>query len=150
MRQKMIEEDLVECVIALVGNLFYGAGVSACILFLSNAKPAEHRGKICLIDATTIYTAQRAKNIMTEENIDRVYRLWTGYQNVTDYCAVVDLDTVRSKDFTLSVNSYIEKTPAPPLDPAKVRREFMAALQEVRDSEENLLRLLKEGGYIDG
>lgn len=150
MRQKMIEEDLVECVIALVGNLFYGAGVSACILFLSNAKPAEHRGKICLIDATTIYTAQRAKNIMTEENINRVYRLWTEYQNVTDYCAVVDLNTVRSKGFTLSVNSYIEKTPAPPLDPAKVRREFMAALQEVRDSEENLLRLLKEGGYIDG
>lgn len=73
MRKKLIESDMLECVIALVGNLFYGAGVSACILFINSNKPAAHRGKVCLIDATGIYTAQRAKNIMTEENTDEVY-----------------------------------------------------------------------------
>ena len=149
-RRKMIETDAVECVVALVGNLFYGAGVSACILFLNNNKPLAHRGKICMIDATNIYTAQRAKNIMTEADTDRVFRLWQGYENVIDYCAVVDLDTIRAKDFTLSVNNYIEKTPAPPIDPKKVRAEFYAALKEVRDSEDALIKLLKEGGYIDG
>lgn len=149
-RKKMIETDCVECVIALVGNLFYGAGVSACILFLNNNKPLAHRQKICLIDATNIYTAQRAKNIMTEADIDKVYSLWTDYKDVVDRCAVVDLNTIREKDYTLSVNTYIEKSPAPPIDPAKVRREFMDALKEVRESEAALMKLLKEGGYIDG
>ena len=149
-RQKMIETDVIECVIALVGNLFYGAGVSACILFLNNNKPLAHRGKICMIDATNIYTAQRAKNVMTEANTDQVFRLWQKYENVIDKCAVVDLETIKSKDYTLSVNTYIEKTPAPPIDPKKVRTEFYAALKEVHDSEEALMRLLKEGGYIDG
>ncbi len=149
-RKKMIETDCVECVIALVGNLFYGAGVSACILFLNNNKPLTHRGKICMIDATGIYTAQRAKNVMTQADTDRVYRLWQGYESVIDKCAIVDLDTIRSKDYTLSVNSYIEKTPAPPINPKKVRAEFFAALKEVHDSETALMQLLKEGGYIDG
>lgn len=149
-RKKMIETDCVECVIALVGNLFYGAGVSACILFLNNNKPLAHRGKICMIDATGIYTAQRAKNVMNEADTDQVYRLWHGYESVIDKCAIVDLDTIRSKNYTLSVNSYIEKTPAPPIDPKKIRTEFFAALKEVHDSETALMQLLKEGGYIDG
>ena len=149
-RQKMIETDCIECVITLVGNLFYGAGVSACILFLNNNKPLAHRHKICMIDASGIYTAQRAKNIMTEADTDKVYALWTDYKNVIDRCAIVDLDTIQEKGYTLSVNTYIEKSPAPPIDPAKVRREFMDALKEVQESEEALMKLLKEGGYIDG
>lgn len=149
-RQRMIETDTVECVIALVGNLFYGAGVSACILFLNNNKPLAHRHKICMIDATNIYTAQRAKNVMTEADTDKVYSLWTDYKDVIDYCAIVDLDTVREKGYTLSVNTYIEKTPAPPIDPVKVRREFFDAMKEVQESEAALMKLLKEGGYIDG
>ncbi len=149
-RQKMIETDCIECVITLVGNLFYGAGVSACILFLNNNKPLAHRGKICMIDATNIYTAQRAKNIMTESDTDQVYRLWQDYKDVIDKCAIVDLETIRAKDYTLSVNAYIEKTPAPPIDPKKVRAEFFAALNEVQESEAALMQLLKEGGYING
>ena len=149
-RQKMIETDCIECVIALVGNLFYGAGVSACILFLNNNKPLAHRQKICMIDATNIYTAQRAKNVMTEADVDKVFSLWSDYKNVVDRCAIVDLDTIKEKGYTLSVNTYIEKSPAPPIDPKKVREEFMAALNEVHESEAALMELLKKGGYIDG
>jgi len=149
-RQKMIESDIVECVITLVGNLFYGAGVSACILFLNNNKPAEHRGKICLIDGSTMFTPQRAKNIMTEADVQKVYDLWLGYKDVIDKCAIVDMDRLRENKFTLAVNSYIEKSPAPPIDPKKVRADFMAALQRVKDSESKLMQLLQEGGYIDG
>lgn len=150
LRQKLIETDSLECVINLVGNLFYGAGVSACILYFNQNKTPSHRGKVCLIDATEFYTPQRAKNIMTEADTDAVYALWQAYENKSDRCAVVTLDDIRAKDYTLSVNSYIEKTPTPPIDPKRVRREFMAALQEVRKSEAALIELLKEGGYIDG
>jgi len=149
MRKKLIESDMLECVVALVGNLFYGAGVSACILFINSNKPAAHRGKVCLIDATGIYTAQRAKNVMTEADTDEVFRLWENYESVIDKAAVVTLDTLREKDYTLSVNTYIEKTPAEVMDPAKVRRQFMEALQAVHNAEENLKKLLQEGGYLN-
>lgn len=149
-RQRMIESDIIECVITLVGNLFYGTGVSACILFLNNNKPLSHRGKICMIDGTGIYTAMRAKNVMTEANTAEVYKYWSEYKNVIDKCAIVDIEKIAKNGYSLAVNSYIEKTPAPTMDPKKVRRDFMEAVEEVRKRDEILQMLLKEGGYIDG
>ena len=147
---QLIESDKLEAVITLVGGVFYGAGVSACILFLNNHKPVPHQGKVCMIDASSIFTPKRAQNIMTEEDISRVYKLWQDYKNVIDYCAVVDLETIQEKGYTLSVNTYIEKTQAAAISPAEVRRNFMDALEEVKAAEAELTRLLQEGGYING
>lgn len=149
-RKQLIESDKLEAIITLVGGVFYGAGVSACILFLNNNKPASHQGKVCMIDASTIYTAKRAQNIMTEEDIARVYQLWQDYRSVIDYCAIVELETIREKGYTLSVNSYIEKTQAPTVSPAEVRKKFFEALEEVKAAEAALTQLLEEGGYING
>jgi len=149
-RKQLIESDKLEAVITLVGGVFYGAGVSACILFLNNNKPAAHRGKVCMIDAGTIYTPKRAQNIMTEEDITRVFKLWQDYKNVIDLCAVVDLETIRQKDYTLSVNNYIERTQAAVASPAEVRKRYLEALTEVKEAEQELTRLLQEGGYING
>lgn len=149
-RKQLIESDKLEAVITLVGGVFYGAGVSACILFLNNNKPASHSGKVCMIDASTIYTAKRAQNIMSEEDIARVYQLWLDYRSVIDYCAIVDLETIREKGYTLSVNTYIEKTQALTVSPAEVRKKFFEALEEVKAAEAALTQLLEEGGYING
>lgn len=75
-RKQLVESDKLDCIITLVGGVFYSTGVSACILFLNNNKPTTHRGKICMIDASTIYTPQRAQNIMTEDDIQKVYSLF--------------------------------------------------------------------------
>lgn len=63
---------------------------------------------------------------------------------------IVDMDRLRENKFTLAVNSYIEKSPAPPIYPKKVRSDFIAALQRVKDCEARMIQLLQEGGYIDG
>ena len=148
-RKKMIETDCVECVITLVGNLFYGAGVSACILFLNNNKSLGHRGKICMIDATNIYTAQRAQNIMTEEDIQKVFNLYADYQDVIDYAKVVTLDEIDKAGYTLAVNSYIERTKAEGVPPEVVRKQYFEALERVQKAETRMKELLVAGGYID-
>ena len=148
MRQKMIESDALECVINLVGGVFFGAGVSACILYFNNNKPATHRGKVCLIDATKIYTAKRAQNEMSEADIARVYKLWMDYADVKDYVKIVSLDDLAAHDFTLAVNTYVEKTAAKSISPEETRRNFAAALKEVEESESALIDILKEEGYL--
>lgn len=149
MRQKLIESDLLDCVITLASGVFYSTGVSACILYLNNHKPAAHKGKICLVNAETIYTAQRAQNIMTEDDVNRVFKLYTDYQDVTDYAKVMTLDEIKDKDYTLAVNTYIEKTKAETKDPAQVHTEFFAALEDVKVKEERMKQLLREGGYLN-
>jgi type I restriction enzyme M protein len=147
-RKKLVESDKLECVIALVSGIFYSTGVSACILVLNNNKPPEHTEKVCLIDASGIYTPQRAQNIMTEQNVQDVFALYERYENVIEKSQVVSLQNIRDKNYSLSVNNYIEKIPLDTISPGEVRDKFHAALDEVKVAEAKLIRLLTEGGYI--
>lgn len=148
-RQKLIESDKLEAVITFVGGLFYGAGVSACTLVLNNNKPAERKGKVILIDGSTLYTALRAQNIMTDENVEAAYKLYADYQDVIDLAKVVTIEEIAAKDFTLSVNSYIEKTQQEVVDPAVVRQRYFDAVEEVRAAEDSLLELLRKEGLLN-
>lgn len=149
MRQKLVESDKLEAIVTFVSGVFYSTGVSACALILNNNKPAEHKNKICLIDASNIYTPKRAQNIMTDDDIQQVCDLYADYKDVIEKCKIVTLDDIKSKDYTLSVNSYIEKKQQETIDPAVVKKEFLEALSAVTTAEDKLKRLLVEGGYID-
>lgn len=147
-RKALVESDKLECVITLVSGIFYSTGVSACILVLNNNKKPEHKGKICLIDASSIYTPRRAQNVMTSANVDEAFALYVGYKDVPERVKVVTMEDVVAKGYTLQVNSYIEKTAAEAIDPVEVRKNFFAALAEVDAAEKQLKKLLVEGGYI--
>jgi len=148
-RKQLIESDKLEAVITFVGGLFYGAGVSACVLCLNNNKPEAHKRKVLLIDGSEIYTAQRAQNIMTEENVEEAYSLYTGYADVVDRSKVVTIEEIAAKDYTLSVNSYIEKTKQEAIDPAVVRQHFYDAVADVAAAEAHLKELLIKEGLLN-
>jgi type I restriction enzyme M protein len=149
MRKKLVQSDLLEAVITLKGGIFYGAGVSACILFLKREKSKNHVGRICMIDASEIYTPQRAQDYMSEADIAEVYKLYTDYKDVIERCKIVTLDDIKKKGYTLSTNVYIEKKPVPITPPSVVRDRYFDAYEKAIAQEKNLRQLLKEGGYID-
>ncbi len=149
-RRQIIEADLIECIIALIGGIFYGAGVSACLILMNKNKVPDHKGKICLIDAKDIYTPARAQNYMSEDDIQTVFTLYSNYKDEIEKVKIVDLDQIREKNYTLSVNSYIEKEEQATVDPAEVREEYFKALQDVMESEKHMKELLVKGGYVNG
>jgi len=148
-RKAMIESDKLEYVITLTGGVFYSTGVSACILVLNNNKPTAHIGKVCLVDATDIYMAQRAQNIMTEKNIEDIYTLCANYEDVLEKVKIATLDDIRARDHSLSVSGYIEKAAKETISPAEVREKFFAALEIAHAAEDKFKRLLVEGGYVN-
>lgn len=148
-RQKLIESDKLECIITLVNGIFYSTGVSACILLLNNNKSQEHKNKICMIDASKIYTPKRAQNMMSEDDIYHIFSLYTEYKDKTEYVKIVSIDNIKDKAYTLAINNYIEKTEQETLDPKKVQQEYLDLLNEVRDLEVKLKKILLEGGYIN-
>ena len=149
MRKKLVDSDLLEAVITLKGGIFYGAGVSACILFLRREKSKNHIGRVCMIDASEIYTPQRAQDYMSEDDIAEVYKLYTDYQDVIERCKIVTLKDIKDKGYTLSTNVYIEKKPVPITPPSVVRDRYYASYKRAMEYERRLRELLKEGGYID-
>ena len=148
-REKLILSDKVEAVITFVGGLFFGAGVSACALYLNNNKSDSRKGKVLLIDGSNIYTAKRAQNILTDDNVDRLYELFVNYGDEVGFSKVVTIDELSEHEYTLAVNTYIERPPVTTKDPAEVRKEYYDAVKTVKECESKLYDLLKEGGYIE-
>ena len=149
MRKQLVESDKLECVITLVAGVFYSTGVSACILLLNNNKKNDHKGRICMIDASDTYTAQRAQNIMTDDDISKVFEFYTDYKDVIEKVKVVTIPDVREKDYSLAINNYIDKKEQEMVLPAEVRRQYFEAFDEMREAEEAMISLLLEGGYVN-
>lgn len=148
-RRQLVESDKLECIITLTSGVFYSTGVSACILFLNNNKEVGHRGRICMIDASDIYTPQRAQNIMTENDINKVFALYKDYEDVIEKVKIVTIPQIKEKDYSLAINNYIDKKEQETVSPAEVRRKYFEAYDEMISAEEKMRKLLVDGGYIN-
>lgn len=148
-RKQLVESDKLECVIALVSGVFYSTGVSASILLLNNNKKNEHKGRICLIDASEIYTPKRAQNIMTDDDVNKVFKLYTDYKDVVEKVKIVTISDVSEKDYTLAINNYIERKEQEVVAPAEMRRQYFEAFDEMLEAEETMRKLLLDGGYVN-
>lgn len=143
-RKKLVESDKVEAVVTLGDKLFYGTGLSPCFLIIRNFKPAEHSARILMIDATKILTQKRAQNILSQEDVDRIFQLYTDYKDVEDYAKVVTLDDVKAKEYNLSPNRYVDYHKEEVKPYAEVLTEFKAAIQAVKDAEAEFIRIMQE------
>lgn len=143
-RKKLVESDKVEAVVTLGDKLFYGTGLSPCFLIIRNLKPAEHSARILMIDATKILTQKRAQNILSQEDVDRIFQLYTDYKDVEDYAKVVTLDDVKAKEYNLSPNRYVDYRKEEVKPYAEVLAEFKAAIQAVKDAEAEFIRIMQE------
>lgn len=148
MRKQLVCSDMLEAVITLAGGVFYSTGVSACILLLNKNKKTKHKGKICLIDGSEVYTPKRAQNEVSLDDVNTLFTLYTDYVDVIERCKIVTLQDVDNNDYDLSVKKYIEKKKQEVLSPEEVRKNYFAALERVKGAEESMQRYLIEGGYV--
>ena len=79
----------------LASGIFYSTGVSACILFLNNKKSHKHKGHICLIDGTEIYTPKRAQNELSPNDVKTLYGLYADFTDAIEKCKVVTIKDMR-------------------------------------------------------
>ena len=148
MREKLIRSDKLEAVITLASGVFYSTGVSACILFLNNKKQHKHKGRICLIDGSEVFTAMRAQNVLSAENVDELYGYYQGYRDVIERCKIITIAEAEKGGFELIPKKYIEHKKQKVTPPHIVRKNYMTALEAVKAAESKVNRLLIEGGYV--
>lgn len=147
-RKQLVESDKLEAIITMASGVFYSTGVSACILFLNNNKAVSHRGRICMIDGSDIYTPQRAQNIMTEADIQTVFDYYAAYEDVIEKVKVVTIADIRKKDYSLAINNYIEKKEQETVPPEEICRRYFEAYDEMIEAEARMRELLLKGGYV--
>lgn len=107
MRRKMIEQDLVECVIGLGPNLFYNSPMEACLLITKTNKEVNKKGKVLIINA--VKEVRQDKNIafLEPQHIERIYQAYKAFQDQSGFCKVVSIDEVLNHNASLNMALYV-------------------------------------------
>lgn len=120
-RQKLIEHDVVDCMVALPGQLFYSTQIPACLWFLArnkkNAQPRDRSGEILFIDARKMgVMVDRTRRELTEADIKKIgqiYHAWRGekdagtYEDVPGFCKAAKLEEIKGHGFVLTPGRYV-------------------------------------------
>ncbi|MEM4521407.1 MAG: class I SAM-dependent DNA methyltransferase [Candidatus Bathyarchaeia archaeon] len=134
-RRRVVEADLVDCVLLLPEKLFYNTGAPGAIIVLRRGKPADRRGKILFINASNEYIKHptvRKLNSLSDENIRRIAEAYKNFRDVEGFAKVVSLEEVRANNYNLNVTLYV--MPAEKSEEIDIFKEFeeLKALEKER------------------
>ncbi|KHL54497.1 type I restriction-modification system subunit M [Xanthomonas cannabis] len=135
-RAGLIADDLLEAVIGVAPNLFYGTGIPACILVLRqqvqhggnrvSGKPAQRRGKVIFINADREYFEGRAQNYLLPEHIEKIVTTFDEFRAIDGFSAIVDNATLLENGCNLNIRRYADNAPAP--EPHDVRAHLVGGV----------------------
>ena len=107
MRKKMIEEDLVECVIGLGPNLFYNSPMEACLLITKTNKAKNRKSKILFINAVHEVKQEKTMGYLEDKHIDKIFKAYQNFKSIENFAAVATLDDVLNNNGNMSISLYI-------------------------------------------
>ncbi len=120
-RTRLLDDDIIEAVIGLAPNLFYGTGIPACVLVLRapGSKPPDRAGKILFINADAEFSAGRAQNFLLPEHAEKIVSAYREFAPIPGYATVVTRADLKANDDNLNIRRYADN--APPPEPQDVR-----------------------------
>jgi type I restriction enzyme M protein len=109
-RRGFIQEDLVEAVVGLPTNLFYGTGIPAVVLILNRRKVQARKDKILFVDASRGFQQGTTQNQLRGEDIARIVETYRRFADEEKYARVVDREEVGKSDWSLNISRYVDAT----------------------------------------
>jgi type I restriction enzyme M protein len=150
-RRAILELDVLDAVIGLGPNLFYGTGLAASILVFRAHKQPDRVGKVLLIDASSLFKRGRNQNTLEPEHRAQIFQWYQAYQDVEGAGRVVSLDEIADNDWNLNIPRYVEPViEAETVTVAEAVANLRQALDEAYAAEDKLKQLLNEAGLMPG
>jgi type I restriction enzyme M protein len=148
-RSAVLDMDIIDAVIELGPNLFYGTIIPACVVVARSHKPKNRKGTIQFINASDLLREGRNQNTLEPEHIEEIFKLYSQHKDVELFSRIVRIEEIRSSDSDLSPRKYVTKHVVevlPSIDEAM--SAFHATAEEAQQSEERVLHLLKDRGLL--
>ena len=105
-RQYLIDNNYIDCIIQLPDNLFYGTSIATCIMVL---KKSKSENSTLFIDASKEYIKVTNNNKLTEENIDKILNVFTDRKDKKHFAKLVPNSKIAEQEYNLSVSTYVEQ-----------------------------------------
>lgn len=145
-RKQIIDLNLLDAVIGLPENLFYGTGIPAAILIL---KKNRTKKDVLFIDASGEghYEKDKNQNKLREEDLSEIERVYNDYKTIDKYSYVATLDEIKENDYNLNIPRYVDTFEEEEMvDMDKVANNIKNIKAEIHDVEEEMARCLEELG----
>ena len=147
-RQGLLQQDLLEAVIGLSPNLFYGTGIPASILVLNRDKPPGRHRKVLFIDASREFGEGINQNRLRDEDILHISTTFHSYADAETYASVVPLSEIEQNDWNLNISRYVDTpTEEDRIDVAEAVRTLRALEQERAMAEASMNQYLADLGF---
>ncbi|MDI6755238.1 MAG: type I restriction-modification system subunit M [Thermodesulfobacteriota bacterium] len=147
-RKGILEEDLLEAVIGLPPNLFFGTGIPACLFILNKNKTKDRKGKVFFLYGANDYLEGKNQNKLRQEDIAKIVEAYREYKAIKKYSRSASLDEIRANDYNLNITRYIDVAEEEkPIDVQKALDELKELKRERMVTEEKMRKFLKELGY---
>lgn len=143
-RKALLEQDLLEAVIGLGPNVFYGTQLAACVMVFKQNKEPIKKGKVLFIDASDQIRVGRAQNFLEPEHVQQIHKWYSDYQYVENYVKVTNIVDLEENNFNLNIPLYVEKIiedNLPTVEEAMV--DLKQAWQASLEAEEKFKKILK-------
>lgn len=147
-RTGILNDDLIEAVIGLPQNIFYGTGIPAALLIINKDKSEDRKNKVLFIDASQGFVKDGNKNKLRDEYIEKIVKTFDDFKEVEKYAEVVDLDTIKDNDYNLNISRYVDTTEEEePVDIDIVLQDIRDIKMKLVDNEEKLNGYLEKLGF---
>ena len=107
MREKIVANDVIECVLGLGPNLFYNSPMEACVVVCRTDKRQERRGKILFINAVNEVARERAQSFLTDDHLQRIVNAYHAFKDIPRFARVAAIDEVLERGGNLSIPLYV-------------------------------------------
>ncbi len=144
-RQQLIEENLLDAVIGLPANLFFGTGIPAAVLLFKRNKADN---KVLFIDASRDYQSDKNQNRLRQTDIDKILATYQARISVDKYAYLADFKELKENDFNLNIPRYVDTfEEEQELDINALQAEIVTLEAELADVKLQMAAYMKELGY---
>lgn len=144
-RQQLIEENLLDAVIGLPANLFYGTGIPAAVLVFKRNKTDSN---VLFIDASHEYQDVKNQNRLRQSDIDKIVTTYQTRETVDKYAYLASFDEIKDNDFNLNIPRYVDTFEEEvEIDIEAVQDEIFQLETELEGVKQEMAGYLKELGY---
>ena len=148
MRKKLVQSDMVECVIGLGPNLFFNAPMEACVVICRTEKRPERRGQVLFINAVKEVTRKNAQSYLEDEHIAHITSAYEHFCDEENYAKLATLADIAERDYSLNIALYVrDEMESEPVLPVEECAEDWLVQSIALQEQMNLLvdMLAKEG-----
>jgi type I restriction enzyme M protein len=149
-RKAILKDDLLEAVIGLPPNLFYGTGIPAAVLLMSRAKSSERRGKVLFVDASRECREGKNQSSLRDEDIQKIAGVVAEPKDVPRYARLAPIEAIERNELNLNIGRYVAaEEPEQGADVAGALAKLRELEKARSEAEAHMNAHLKQVGYHD-